>query len=301
MTSLKRIIIVGILVLMVITFRLAIVAPSVKATPNLTISANGYYDSSSQQYDFIGEIKNVGSTPANNIMISIIAYDNANNQVWAGANIDTEISTLNPGAKSPFDTTCDNDTTALKIDNFTATISSSNDSSSSLPIGIQLTALNATLDGQSSSITGTLQNTATVETSVTNIYATCYNLQGAVVGVLTDQTDMLEPGDSSNFNMTGPYYIMPNANISGYTITAEAPENSLTSTAGAMYTMTESNGGTIPEFSTIPAILLLLAVPSLMLIFSKKTKHPKFQLPFHFNRGLSTPQKGCSDKLFLAL
>jgi hypothetical protein len=181
----------------------------------------------------------------------------------------------NPGAKSPFDATCESSTASLKIVHFDATIYSSSDSSS-LPVGIQVTALNSTLNGQSSFITGTLQNTGTSETDITNVYTTYYNSTGAVVGVATDQTDVLEPGDSSDFNITGGVlgteYIMPNANISGYTITAEAVENSQ-----AIYTMTESNGGTIPEFSTVPAILLLLAIPSLMLIFSKKAKHPKFQ------------------------
>lgn len=273
MISLKHTIIVGILVLMIIAFCSAIYAPSVKATPNLTLSANGYYDPSSHQYYYIGEVKNVGTTPATDIAIRIIAYDASNNQV----DIETptpEISILNPGAKAPFDATCEDSTASLKITHFDATIYSSSDSSSSLAIGIQVTALNATLSGQSSFITGTLQNTGTSETDITNIYATYYNSTGAVVGVATDQTDVLEPGDTSDFNITGGVmgteYIMPNANISGYTITAEAVENSQT-----IYTMTESNGGTVPEFSAFPAILLLLAVPSLMLIFSKKTKHPK--------------------------
>jgi hypothetical protein len=272
MISLKRTI-VGILVLMIIAFCLAIAAPSVKATPSLTISANGYYDPSSHQYYFIGEVKNVGTTPATDINIRIIAYDTSNNQV----DIETptpEISILNPGAKSPFDATCEDSTASLKIDHFDATIYSSTDSSS-LPVGIQVTALNATLNGQSSFITGTLQNTGISETDITNVFATYYNSQGAVVGIATDQTDVLEPGDTSDFNTTsgtlGISYIMPNANISGYTITAESFGNSQ-----GLYTMTESNGGTIPEFSTVPAILLLLAAPSLMLIFSKKAKRPKF-------------------------
>ena len=263
MESLRRIIIIGILTLLATLCASRIIAPQARAAVSLTISKNGYYDSAAQKYYFIGEIKNVGTTPATNITISINAYDSSNNQV----DIETptpEISVLNAGAKSPFYTYCESSQASQRIDHFTATILASSESTG-LPVGIQVTVDNATLDGASSFITGTLQNTGTSETDITDIYATFYNSNGTVMGVGFDQSDVLEPNDTNQFNITSQAFVL-NANVTGYTITAE----SFVGEDNGDYISAETNGGTIPEFPSVFAIMLVLAGMLAIMIYSNK-------------------------------
>jgi hypothetical protein len=263
----------------------------VKAAPNITVSLNGRYEDMiiMKGYQIMGELENVGDTPATNITVTINCYDASNTFInstkmmlladgpWSSGDFSAYIVfVLLPGAKISFTTWIGNSMGGNLVDHCTATVSFID--GANLPAGLQITVTNAEISTSgynSLIISGTIKNAGTSRADQVYIYGTCYDSNGAVIasGVTgVDEVEMLEPDEVADFEFSITDGMESLAGrVASYVITAQSFTGDAYSGV-PQYTETSVITAEIPEFPSIICIPLLLIAMAAVVIFRKKRK-----------------------------
>ena len=260
-------------------------APFVKAAPNIGVSLNGHYESALSGYLIMGEIANVGDAPATNITVTINGYDASN--MFINSTVDDFLVdgpytsfpsgyiafVLLPNAKISFEDWIYDNQGGQNVDHCTSTVSFID--GSNLPAELQITVTDAHVPsaGQNSlSIHGTIKNLGTSAAPQVYVYGTCYDKNGAVIGSGVTSADIgsLDAGQTKNFGFDCTGGMASFAGVAtSYVVTAQSFTGDSTSGVPE-YTGASEVTGTVPEFSSVICILLLLMAMSAVLIFQKK-------------------------------
>jgi hypothetical protein len=260
----------------------------VKASgPNITVTLNGV--SFGYDYNIVGEIKNVGDTPATNVTVIINGYHGTTlvgstptyflytgpYRVGWGPNNNTFV--LLPGERISFYASLSQ---TMSIDHCTSSVSFID--APTLPAELKIVVTKPTVEYGDVTFEGNVTNLGGSPADFIVIYATCYNATGAVLG--SGQGDanngnVLNPGENATWTISYGNRIPWGFNasqIATYAVTAQAFNYSggLWSDT-ALYTDTAEATGpvtVIPEFPTAIFILpFLIAIP-LVVIYQKKRR-----------------------------
>jgi len=226
-----------------------------KATVELNIlNDTGYLDDYGW-YHVPGEVENVGDQAVKYVRIKVFFY-NASDDLLCTKDRRTELDTINPDRKSPFEVTLSNEVLASEVDHYSLTVLSY-DVTSAKPIGLKILTNNSYIDEWGDMIiNGTIKNIGTETAENLKVIATYYDADGNVMAVEYSYTDPIniEPGLVFPFEIELyederiPY-------ITSYELTAESSQYAI-----------------VPEFSLIILLPLLITFSLVGVVLAKKTK-----------------------------
>jgi hypothetical protein len=250
----------------------------VKAAEQVTIvNHQGFLDSTGY-YVVFGEVKNNGDTSAQNVYVKITFTSSSGPDE---DEVETLIHVILPGRRAPFMGSASEQgslVTSYKVELMDLTMSSEN-----LPKTLEI--ISATSEPNivnNMMITGTVKNTGTQTATYTRVYATIYDGPsgtGNVVGVTggTTQPPNIDPEQTAAFQIG--FMRTAGKSYASMVIVAEsdqyAASTEYTSATSQTSTTTPSPNSpgpspTIPEFSSLIAISLLIAAMMIVAVAVKR-------------------------------
>ena len=257
----------------------------VKADSVTVVSSTGFTDSNGN-YNIVGEVQNTGSAWAYALITATIS--DAHGNVLDTLTQSDFLATLSPNGKAPFEITETTSTIVSQISTYLVVKSSV---SASIPQGLSIIQSNFTTYYGTPDIMGQIQNTGSATATATAIYATFYDSSGKVVDTASGYPDtpdvpagttsqfQIMPSDTTQMSLYASYSLIAISDVSisnyatGSTNSASSPTATPTSSSSTTPTPTSSTSSlstttqhqVTPEFPTITAVTIFMALSSLRL------------------------------------
>jgi hypothetical protein len=269
--SAKHVLIVALLI--AVTCACANYSRPARAVANVVVASSSSYRDTLNDYWVFGEVKNTGNTPATNISITTSFYDASSNFVNSstttieGSYGSGKFIVLHPGAKAPFYMLLLPQSGTVNFDHYGFAVSFEECVGKAAGFQIPFSQCVRYTAGptENVNVTGVIENTMpTPIQDWFNFYATVYDSAGKVIGrgYLYRQENLL-PGEVAAFSFqVATFYPAQTAN---FTVTAQSTEWAIEN---------EYNGIIVPEFSSLFAILPLMAATTI-LVLCKKDARPR--------------------------
>lgn len=245
----RKLLIVVISVLVGCTFltKLAALAPPIGKVD--VLSHSSFLDSLGW-YHVVGEALNTGHVHLRDVKITATFYDSENREVATKSGY-TFINVLLVGRKSPFEVILLSPIQSAEVNHYNLNVTF-NSYPSGKPIGLEILSNSSYIDSERMHVVGEVKNTGSTKATYVQVMATFYDAKGKVVDCewTYSDPDEIDPDQESSFEIT-LYDVKRVPLVTSYSLTAESIEYAI-----------------IPEFSTWIALLCVIAITTVVVIFS---------------------------------
>jgi len=222
----------------------------VKAATGLSIlpTDSGFLNDAHLYY-IVGEVYNSGNITETDVKVAATFYASNGTVLAESQPQPTKLLYILPNRTSPFDITLYDPFASQQVHNYTLHITTFSPSPD-MPIGLEITSNNSSLDSNGFHLYGAIRNIGTENASYPTIIATYYAANGHVISTTSNHTN---PITLLETNQTTPFNLLLNAStanqVDHYVLQAESSvENE-----SYYYEL-------VPEFQPMTLILAFLAV-----------------------------------------
>jgi hypothetical protein len=269
----------------------AIYVEPAKASEQIVIANHQGILESTGYFNVVGEVKNTGDTPAQNVYVKITFTSSEGDDI---DEMDSLIRIILPGRRSPFMGTAavaGSLVTSYKVELMDLTMPSEE-----LPQALEIVSATSKANViNNMMITGTVKNTGAEAATYTRVYATAYDRSGGTGNVVavtsaTAQPYNLDPGQTGTFQMG--FFMTAGKSYASIVIVAESDQyevkSEYTMAVGATSTDTPSPTSltstntpsttsldpspTVPEFPVSIALVFLIVALLVVSVAVKKNR-----------------------------